>query len=114
MTYSVASAGTVRLCLGPCLTADSPDILVSALSSFPLEGQLFCRPGLITDAMLASKARRLVIWSLDEERGKGAAMGALQLATNPAIATPEVMQELAFRSAQLLLSDGACNDPIIV
>jgi hypothetical protein len=60
----------------------------------------------MSDPELAQKAQKLVLWSLDEEKGKEAVMAALQLAINPFIATEGVAQSLTFRAAQLLLADG--------
>ena len=61
---------------------------------------------LTAEPELAQKAQKLVLWSLDEEKGKEAVLAALQLAINPFIATGNVVQSLTFRAAQLLLADG--------
>lgn len=65
------------------------------------------------DIHLAARAQDLVIWSLDEEKGKGVVIAALQLATNVAIAVPRIMRKLTFKGAQLLLADGklVCVSP---
>ena len=58
------------------------------------------------DAKLGQKAQRLVLWSLNEEKDKGAILAALELAIDPHIATHSLMRDLTFRTAQLLLADG--------
>ena len=58
---------------------------------------------------LAQKAQKLVLWSMDEERGKNVVMAALQLVTNPEIAVSPIVRHLTFKAAQLLLADGECS-----
>lgn len=58
------------------------------------------------DNDLASRAQKLVLKSLDEDNGKEVVIAALQLATNPVIATSRIMHNLTFKIAQLLLADG--------
>ena len=58
------------------------------------------------DIALAQKAQKLVLWSMDEERGKDVVMAALQLVTNPEIAVSPIVRHLTFKAAQLLLADG--------
>ena len=64
------------------------------------------------DPQLAQRARRLVLWSIREEKGKGVVMAALQLAINPHIATSGIMRNLTYKAAQLLLADGAHSPEI--
>ncbi|KAK4687661.1 hypothetical protein P7C73_g2454, partial [Tremellales sp. Uapishka_1] len=71
------------------------EAVLEALSIFPLD-----------DPELAVRAQKLVLWSLDENQGKSIVMASLQLATNPRIATPQIMRTLTFKAAQLLLADG--------
>ena len=59
-----------------------------------------------SDLALAQRAQKLVLWSLDEEKGKGVVLAALQLATDPNIAVPSIIRTLTFKAAQLLLADG--------
>lgn len=58
------------------------------------------------DNDLAARAQKLVLKSLDEDNGKEVVIAALQLATNPVIATSRIMHNLTFKIAQLLLADG--------
>lgn len=58
------------------------------------------------DNDLAARAQKLVLKSLGEGNGKEVVIAALQLATNPIIATPRNMHNLTFKIAQLLLADG--------
>ncbi|WVQ82472.1 hypothetical protein IAT38_004601 [Cryptococcus sp. DSM 104549] len=73
--------------------------VLEALNVFPLN-----------DMDLAARAQRLVLWSLEEDKGTDVVIAALQLSTNPIIATPNIMRNLTFKAAQLLLAD----DPHIV
>ncbi|KIR78890.1 hypothetical protein I306_04100 [Cryptococcus gattii EJB2] len=57
------------------------------------------------DNDLAARAQKLVLKSLDEDNGKEVVIAALQLATNPVIATSRIMHNLTFKIAQLLLAD---------
>lgn len=59
-----------------------------------------------TDNDLAARAQKLVLESLEEDNGKQVVIAALQLATNPIIATPCIMRNLTFKIAQLLLANG--------
>lgn len=59
-----------------------------------------------TDNDVAARAQKLVLESLEEDNGKQVVIAALQLATNPIIATPCIMLNLTFKIAQLLLADG--------
>lgn len=79
--------------------------MLEALAVFPLDGESLIS-NLMKDAQLADNAQRLVLWSLDEDKGKEAVISALQLATNPYIATPKIIRTLTYRAAQLLLADG--------
>lgn len=60
----------------------------------------------MTDSALAQKAQKLVLFSLDEERGQEVVLAALQLAVDPNIARSQVMRNLTFKAAQLLLAEG--------
>ncbi|OXG92409.1 hypothetical protein C345_05935 [Cryptococcus neoformans A2-102-5] len=73
--------------------------VLEALNVFPLR-----------DNDLAARAQKLVLESLEEDNGKQVVIAALQLATNPIIATPCIMRNLTFKIAQLLLA----NDLYIV
>ncbi|ODN92024.1 hypothetical protein L198_05696 [Cryptococcus wingfieldii CBS 7118] len=73
--------------------------VLDALNVFPLR-----------DRDLTAKAQKLVLWSLEEDSGQPVVVAALQLSTNPIIATPSVVRSLTFKVAQLLLAD----DPYIV
>ncbi|KAL0241969.1 hypothetical protein I308_106143 [Cryptococcus tetragattii IND107] len=73
--------------------------VLEALNVFPLR-----------DNDLAARTQKLVLKSLDEDNGKEVVIAALQLATNPIIATSRIMHNLTFKIAQLLLAD----DPSIV
>ncbi|WRT64368.1 uncharacterized protein IL334_001300 [Kwoniella shivajii] len=70
--------------------------VLEALNVFPLN-----------DKDLAARAQRLVMWSLDEDKGKNVVIASLQLSTNPYIATPTIMRNLTFKAAHLLLADDA-------
>ncbi|OCF37694.1 hypothetical protein I316_00821 [Kwoniella heveanensis BCC8398] len=72
------------------------EAVLDALNVFPL-----------TDQDLAYRAQRIVLWSLEEDKGKNVVIAALQLSTNPTIATPRIMRNLTFKAAQLLLADDA-------
>ncbi|WVR06060.1 hypothetical protein IAU60_003088 [Kwoniella sp. DSM 27419] len=72
------------------------EAVLEALDAFPLMGK---------DLVL--RARKLVLWSLDEDRGKKVVIAGLQLATNPAIGSCGSIRDLSFRAAQLLLADDA-------
>ena len=87
--------------------ADDHAAVLKALTVFPLDGTPKKGPSAHTaDQQLAEKARRLVLWSLDEDKAREAVMSALQLATNPYIATTRIMRTLTYKAAQLLLADG--------
>lgn len=68
--------------------------VLEALNVFPLR-----------DIDLATRAQKLVLESLEEDNGKQVVIAALQLATNPIVATPCIMRNLTFKIAQLLLAD---------
>nr|XP_018999660.1 uncharacterized protein I203_07857 [Kwoniella mangroviensis CBS 8507]OCF63121.1 hypothetical protein I203_07857 [Kwoniella mangroviensis CBS 8507] len=70
------------------------EAVLEALNVFPL-----------TDRDLAARAQKLVLWSLEEDKGKNVVIAALQLSTNPIIATPSIMRNLTFKAAHLLLAD---------
>ncbi|WVW82548.1 hypothetical protein I302_104559 [Kwoniella bestiolae CBS 10118] len=72
------------------------EAVLEALNVFPL-----------TDRDLATRAQKLVLWSLEEDKGKNVVIAALQLSTNPIIATPSIMRNLTFKAAHLLLADDA-------
>nr|ODN96689.1 hypothetical protein L204_03398 [Cryptococcus depauperatus CBS 7855] len=73
--------------------------VLEALNVFPLN-----------NTELAIRAQKLVLCSLEEDNGQAVVVAALQLSTNPIIATPSIMRNLTFKVAQLLLAD----DPYIV
>ncbi|WVQ77110.1 hypothetical protein IAR50_006793 [Cryptococcus sp. DSM 104548] len=73
--------------------------VLNALNVFPL-----------SDRDLAAKAQKLVFSSLEEDNGQPVVVAALQLSTNPIIATPSFVRNLTFKVAQLLLAD----DPYVV
>ncbi|WWC66185.1 uncharacterized protein I206_100086 [Kwoniella pini CBS 10737] len=75
------------------------EAVLEALNVFPLN-----------DRDLAIRAQKLVLWSLDEDKGKNVVIAALQLSTNPIIATASIMRNLTFKAAHLLLAD----DPHVV
>lgn len=60
----------------------------------------------IGDPQLAEKVQRLVLWCLDEDRPADAVMSALQLSTNPFVASLSNVRALTLKAAQLLLADG--------
>ncbi|WVQ61961.1 uncharacterized protein L199_000094 [Kwoniella botswanensis] len=72
------------------------EAVLEALNVFPL-----------TDRDLAARAQKLVLWSLEEDKGKNIVIAALQLSTNPIIATLSIMRNLTFKAAHLLLADDA-------
>nr|XP_018267383.1 uncharacterized protein I303_01369 [Kwoniella dejecticola CBS 10117]OBR89541.1 hypothetical protein I303_01369 [Kwoniella dejecticola CBS 10117] len=76
------------------LLTDPTEAVLEALNVFPLN-----------DRDLATRAQKLVLWSLDEDKGKNVVIAALQLSTNPTIATPSIMRNLTFKAAHLLLAD---------
>jgi hypothetical protein len=65
------------------------------------------RTRLITvDAQLVEKAQELVLWCLDETKGQDVVVGALELVTEPAIATADYIRAMTYKAAQLLLAEG--------
>lgn len=91
--------------------------VLEALNVFPLRGeslptQVRTEKDWLTverekpDNDLAARTQKLVLKSLDEDNGKEVVIAALQLATNPVIATSRIMHNLTFKIAQLLLADG--------
>jgi len=76
---------------------------------FPLKGEEFLSDGAhhATDDELAKKSQRLVLFSLDEEKGRGVVIAALQVATNPRIATFNTVYKITTKVAELLLAEGA-------
>lgn len=47
-----------------------------------------------------------MLWCLDEDRPADAVMSALQLSTNPYVASLSNVRALTLKAAQLLLADG--------
>ncbi|WWD17654.1 hypothetical protein CI109_102095 [Kwoniella shandongensis] len=72
------------------------EAVLEALNVFPLD-----------DRDLAARAQRLVLWSLEEDKGANVVIAALRLSTHPTIAIPFIMRNLTFKAAQLLLADDA-------
>ncbi|KAL7419250.1 hypothetical protein Q5752_006087 [Cryptotrichosporon argae] len=70
--------------------------VLAALAVFPLD-----------DQELADAAQSLVMWSVDEDRGRDVVVAALQVATIPNISTASSMRSLTYKTAQLLLADDA-------
>jgi hypothetical protein len=75
----------------------------------------------LNDAQLVEKAQELVIWCLDENKGQSVVVGALELVTEPAIATADYIRSMTYKAAQLLLAEGGsvlCTllmaDPVLV
>lgn len=52
------------------------------------------------------KAQELVLWCLDETKGQEVVIGALELVTEPAIATADYIRSMTYKAAQLLLAEG--------
>lgn len=61
------------------------------------------------DAQLVEKAQELVLWCLDETKGQSVVVGALELVTEPAIATADYIRPMTYKAAQLLLAEGMRN-----
>jgi hypothetical protein len=74
------------------------------------------------DAQLVEKAQELVLWCLDETKGQDVVVGALELVTEPAIATADYIRAMTYKAAQLLLAEGkrfcrhmgSLSDPVLV
>jgi len=64
-----------------------------------------------SDAQLVEKAQELVLWCLDETRGQLVVVGALELVTEPAIATADHIRSMTYKAAQLLLAEGKRSRP---
>ncbi|WVF70243.1 hypothetical protein IAT40_005032 [Kwoniella sp. CBS 6097] len=90
------------------LTDIIDDLLKNKKCGYPIEAVLDALNVFpLTDQDLAYRAQRMVLWSLEEDKGKNVVIAALQLSTNPVIATPKIMRNLTFKAAQLLLTDDA-------
>jgi hypothetical protein len=61
---------------------------------------------ILVDAQLVEKAQELVLWCLDETKGQSVVVGALELVTEPAIATTDYIRSMTYKAAQLLLAEG--------
>lgn len=81
--------------------------LTNPLTRCPFAQSLHRLPALTSsDPHLADKAQQLILFSLDEEKGRAVVMAALDLVTEPNIARGSNMKLLTFKAAQLLLADG--------
>jgi hypothetical protein len=58
------------------------------------------------ETQLVEKAQELVLWCLDETKGQAVVIGALELVTEPAIATADYIRSMTYKAAQLLLAEG--------
>jgi hypothetical protein len=60
----------------------------------------------MAETQLVEKAQELVIWCLDETKGQAVVIGALELVTEPTIATVDYIRSMTYKAAQLLLAEG--------